>query len=83
MKKILLDARELEHPIPLQLALNHLQTMNTNEYLYMIHRKKPIPLLEVAKEKKFSHLFYEENADTWHILISKNNNFNLKELLDV
>jgi len=83
MKKILLDARDLEHPIPLQLALNHLQTMGTNEYLYMIHRKKPIPLLEVAKEKKFPHLFYEENIDTWHILISKNNNFNLKELLDV
>ena len=83
MNKILLDARELEHPIPLQLALNHLQSMNTNEYLYMIHRKKPIPLLEVAKEKEFSHLFHQENEETWHILISKNNNFNLKELLDV
>ena len=83
MKKILLDTRELEHPIPLQEALNCLQTMSSTEYLYMIHRKKPIPLLEVAKEKKFSHLFYEENANTWHILISKNNNFNLKELLDV
>ena len=83
MTKILLDARELEHPIPLQVALNHLQTMSSTEYLYMIHRKKPIPLLEVAKEKNFSHLFYEENAHTWHILISKNTNFNLKELLDV
>jgi len=83
MTKILLDARELEHPIPLQLALNHLQTMNTNEYLYMIHRKKPIPLLEVAKEKTFQHLYHKENEETWHILISKSDSLNLEELLDV
>ena len=83
MKKILLDAREMEHPIPLQIALNHLKTMSTEEYLYMIHRKNPIPLLELAKEKAFSHLSHEEEENQWHILISKNRQHNLKDFLNV
>jgi len=83
MKKILLDTREMEHPLPLQLALNHLQKITINEYLYMIHRKKPLPLLEVAKEKAFSCITHKDINDTWHILISKNNEKNLEELLDV
>jgi TusA-related sulfurtransferase len=83
LKKIPIDAREMEHPIPLQLALNHLQSMKESEYLYMIHRKQPIPLIEVAKEKNFAHLAHKDNKDTWHILICKNQEANLKELLDV
>jgi hypothetical protein len=83
LKKILLDAREMEHPIPLQLALNHLQSMTNDDYLYMIHRKKPIPLIEVAKEKAFAHISHKDNSDTWHILICKNSEVNLEELLDV
>lgn len=83
MNKILLDAREMEHPIPLQLALNHLQAMKENEYLYMLHRKKPIPLIEVAIEKEFAHFTHQDAEETWHILISKENSSNLKELLDV
>ena len=83
MKKILLDAREMEHPIPLQLALNHLQSMEKDDYLYMIHRKKPIPLIEVAKEKEFAHFSHQDESDAWHILICKNSEVNLEELLDV
>jgi len=82
LKKILLDARELEHPIPLQLALNHLQKMDLDEFLYMIHRKNPIPLIEIAKEKNYAYLSHN-HKDIWHILICKNINSNLEELLDV
>ena len=83
MKKIFLDARELEHPIPLQLALNYLQQMSeSGEFLYMIHRKNPIPLIEIAKEKSYGYLTHNEK-DTWHILICKDQNCNLKELLNV
>ena len=83
MTKITLDAREMEHPIPLQVALSHLQKMTTDEYLYMIHRKKPIPLIELAKEKDFSSLVRQDNQEIWHILISKNQDINLEEWIDV
>jgi len=82
LKKILLDARDMEHPIPLQLALKHLKEMKENEFLYMIHRKNPIPLIEIAKDKEYSYLSHNHN-ETWHILICKKTNCNLEELLDV
>ena len=83
MIKIPLDARELEHPIPLQLALGHLQKMTQEEYLYMIHRKRPIPLIELAKEKGFICLEERDKEEIWHILISKNPDIKLEELIDV
>ncbi len=82
MKKILLDAREMEHPIPLQLSLSYLQSMGSGEFLYMVHRKNPIPLIEIAKEKKYSYLVKNHN-DTWHILISKESGIDLEDLVDV
>jgi hypothetical protein len=83
LRKIPLDAREMEHPIPLQLALNHLQSMKIDDYLYMLHRKQPIPLIEVAKEKKFAYFTHQEPNETWHILICKDPDADLEELLDV
>ena len=83
MTKIPLDAREMAHPIPLQLALGYLQNMSQEEYLYMLHRKLPIPLIELAKEKGFVCLVEKDKQEVWHILISKNITINLEELIDV
>jgi hypothetical protein len=83
MKKILLDAREMEHPEPLQISLTHLRTMSDNEYLYMINLRKPIPLIEIVKEKEFLYIAHEDAEAIWHILITKNPSCNLEELLDV
>lgn len=49
----------------------------------MIHRKRPIPLIELAKEKEFICLVKQDKQEMWHILISKNININLEELIDV
>jgi len=83
MNKIFLDAREMEHPQPLQISLSHLQSMSTEQYLYMINIRKPIPLLEIAKEKGFVYFTHQDSTETWHILISKNEEAILEELLDV
>jgi TusA-related sulfurtransferase len=83
MKKILIDAREMQHPMPLQISINHLKKMDNSEYLYMLNQKNPIPLLEVAEEKGFSHLSHQDHEGTWHIIITKNQSVELKGLLDV
>ena len=49
----------------------------------MIHRKQPIPLIEVAKEKRFAHFTHQDQSETWHILICKDPDADLEELLDV
>ena len=83
MNKIFLDARGMEHPQPLQISLSHLQSMSNEQYLYMLNIRKPIPLLEIAKERGFIHLTHQDSNEIWHILISKNSDIVLEELLDV
>jgi len=61
----------MEHPEPLTKAVEHLQSMNQDSYLYMINQKNPIPLLEIAKNNGFHTLSHEDDEGIWHILISK------------
>ena len=81
LKKIALDARELEHPKPLELSIKALRELDDENYFYMIHRKNPIPLLDLASEQGFQ-IFSKEDADAnWHILICKSPSINLSELV--
>ncbi len=82
LKEILLDARELEHPKPLEHAIHALRELNETNYFYMIHRKNPIPLLDLASEQHFQALSKEDNKGIWHIFICKNPNIRLNELIE-
>ena len=83
MKKVLLDARELEHPKPLEMAIDSLRRMDSDSYLYMINRKNPIPLIRLADQHGFQVITHQINEELWHILISKNKENSLQEWLDV
>ena len=83
LKKIALDARELEHPKPLELAMKALRELDEENYFYMIHRKNPIPLLDLASEQNFQVLNREDTEGDWHILICRNSTIDLNELLSV
>lgn len=82
MKKIFLDARELEHPKPLEEAIVALRDLNNENYLYMLNRKNPIPLLSLAKCQGLETLSHEDDRGLWHILIAKNNNLHLQTLIE-
>ena len=83
MKKFFLDARELAHPEPFQISLKYLKEMSDEEYFYMLNQKEPIPLLELAQDKGFRLFSHQDDNQNWHIIISKNSQQNLEELLDV
>jgi TusA-related sulfurtransferase len=83
LRKIALDARELEHPKPLELAMKALRELNEENYFYMIHRKNPIPLLDLASEQNFQLLSKEDSQGDWHILICKDPDIDLSEFLRV
>jgi len=83
LRKIGLDTRQLEHPEPLEMAIKILQNLDDETYLYMLHRKNPLPLIDLAKEHQFQVLNQEDASKEWHILISKNQHVDLTELLDV
>ena len=80
--KIFLDARELEHPKPLEEAIIALRELDEDNYLYMLHRKNPIPLLSLAEGQNFKLLTYEESEGIWHILISKSRKIDLNNLIE-
>ena len=79
--KIALDARDLEHPKPLELAMKALRDLDEENYFYMIHRKNPIPLLDLASEQNFQVLNKEDENGDWHILICKTHDLDLSEFL--
>ncbi len=80
--KIALDAREMEHPKPLEQAMKALRSLNDENYFYMLHRKNPIPLIDMASEQHFQVLNHEDAAGNWHILIARTADINLSELLE-
>ena len=82
-EKIFLDARELEHPVPLERAMYALRELDKENYFYMIHRKNPIPLIDLAKEQHLQVLAKEDGNGTWHILISRDREIDLEQLCDV
>jgi len=81
--KIDLDARELEHPKPLEYAISALRKLDDTNYFYMRHRKNPLPLLDMAQEQGFCTLSREDKNGTWHILIAKSRTITLEEYLCV
>jgi TusA-related sulfurtransferase len=80
--KIYLDAREMEHPKPLEKAIVALRELGDNEYFYMLHRKNPIPLISLAEGQNYKSLTYEESEGIWHILISRNRAVDLDRLVE-
>ncbi len=82
LKKIPLDSRDLEHPVPLERAMKILQELNDETYLYMLHRKNPIPLLDFAQERGYAALSKEDEHGDWHIIICTNENADLETLVN-
>jgi len=83
LNRITLDAREMEHPEPLEKSIKIIRSLDEASYLYMLHRKQPIPLIDLAQTHHFQVLVHEDKNKLWHVLICKNKSINLSGLLDV
>lgn len=81
MREYFLDARAMEHPEPLKASIDILKKLDSSSYLYMLHRKEPVPLLALAGEHKLNSLSILAEDGHWHILITPNQECNLKEYL--
>lgn len=68
---ILLDTREFDHPIPLEMAVGHFKKLNGEEVIHMIHRREPIPLFEIITKNGGRYLSVMEDENMWHIYITR------------
>jgi hypothetical protein len=82
VKRHFLDARAMEHPEPLERSIAILRELDEEGYLYMLHRKEPLPLIALAREHRLNHLSHHAGEEEWHILITPNGEVDLRELLE-
>ena len=68
---IVLDVRTLEHPVPFEKAVAAFHALKPDEVLHMIHRKNPVPLLELLEKNRASYKNCHDANGVWHIYISK------------
>ena len=83
LNKIYLDAREMEHPEPLERSMKILRSLDENSYFHMLHRKSPLPLIDFAQTHHFQVFTKEDAQKQWHVLICKSQTINLSALADV
>ncbi|MCW8929700.1 MAG: DUF2249 domain-containing protein [Gammaproteobacteria bacterium] len=62
-KELFIDVSEYEAPQPFQEVMQLLVGMNSGEYIRMLHRKKPLPLLELLQENGFSFNVKQDQLD--------------------
>ncbi len=75
---ILLDTRELDHPVPLEKAVYAFKNLSGDEIIHMIHRREPIPLFEIIAKNGGRYLSVMEREDLWHIYITRSSTIPLE-----
>ncbi|HEX5330736.1 DUF2249 domain-containing protein [Sulfuricurvum sp.] len=68
---ILLDTREFDHPIPLEMATSAFKKLSGDEVIHMIHRREPIPLFEIILKNGGRYHRVMERDNLWHIYITR------------
>lgn len=68
---ILLDTRELDHPIPLEMAVDAFKKLRGDDILHMIHRRKPVPLFEIITKNGGRYLSVMDAENIWHVYITR------------
>jgi len=76
---ILLDVRELDHPLPLEMTIDAFKKLSTSDVLRLIHRREPVPLFEILTKNGGFYLSQEISDGVWHITITRDPNLDLEQ----
>lgn len=76
---IRLDTRELDHPIPLEMALAAFKNLRGKEVIHMIHRREPLPLFEILSKNGGRYRSFATEDGVWHIFITRSPDILLEE----
>ena len=73
-KELLIDVSEYEPPQPFEEVIQLLLQMKAGEYIRMLHRKKPLPLLQFLQDNGFDFkITHDESLSCdlvlWEIII--------------
>lgn len=65
----LIDVSELEPPEPFEAVLQLIGEIQDGEYVRMLHRKQPLPLIQLLKEQGFECIIQSGQQTRWEIVI--------------
>jgi len=68
---ILLDTRELDHPLPLEMAVDAFKRLSGSEVIHMVNRREPLPLFVIITQNGGKYLSLKDTDGVWHIYITR------------
>lgn len=77
---IVLDTRELDHPIPLEKAVAAFRALQKDEIIQMIHRREPLPLFEILSKNGGRYRSVQKGENLWYIFITSSPSVDLENL---
>jgi len=80
VKRVVLDVRELEHPVPLGMAAQAFKEADENTVIIMIHRKNPLPLFQILEKNGGRYLSRQVEEKLFHIFITRHPTLKLENI---
>jgi uncharacterized protein (DUF2249 family) len=75
-----LDVRELDHPLPMEMAIDAFKKLSNSEVIHIIHRRNPTPLFEILTNNGGFYHTHQSDEHTWHVYITRNAALDLEKL---
>ena len=69
VREILINASEMEAPQPFEEVLKRLKTLQPDQYIHMLHRKQPLPLVQLLEQNGYVVSMREGQTIPWEIFI--------------
>jgi len=79
-KQVLLDATELEHPEPLESSVAIIGTLKRGEYLHLITKRRPVPLLQICESNGFAFAEHVESNSKYHTLVATDSSIEVENI---
>lgn len=75
-QELLIDVSEFDPPKPFQDVVQLVLNMKKGQYIRMLHRKKPYPLLEMLQKEGYMCVVKAGKNSQWEVIIwNKNDSF--------
>jgi len=68
-KELLIDVSDYEAPEPFEAVLKLTSQIKNGEYIRMLHRKQPLPLLQMLQENGYEYRMFPGQQTEWEIII--------------
>ena len=69
VREVVIDVSELEAPQPFEEVLRQIKRLRPGEYIHMLHRKQPLPLLQLLEENGYVAVMRKGDKRPWEIYI--------------